>query len=130
MQSPFSTWKWSNRLVVLFTYYPDDADFQKQVSNLTGHAPALDERDVRIITVDKDRFSIHGPDMETYNAFKYVGTPQGMRDYLDAPMDEFALYLLGKDGEIKLRSDKPVSVAEINSLIDSMPMRHRELSRK
>ncbi|WP_158751340.1 DUF4174 domain-containing protein [Acidobacterium sp. S8] len=43
--------------------------------------------------------------------------------------DEFAIFLLGEDGEIKLRSDVPVSIAKLNSLIDSMPDRKVEMER-
>ncbi len=40
---------------------------------------------------------------------------------------EFSIMLIGKDGTVKLRSPAPVSVAEIFSLIDSMPMRQQEI---
>lgn len=38
----------------------------------------------------------------------------------------FSIVLIGKDGGIKLRRDRPVDVAELTNLIDTMPMRQRE----
>jgi hypothetical protein len=36
---------------------------------------------------------------------------------------EFSIFLIGKDGTVKLRSNDPVATSEIFSLIDAMPMR-------
>jgi hypothetical protein len=42
----------------------------------------------------------------------------------------FALRLIGKDGSVKLSARKATPVSEIHALIDSMPMRQREMSQK
>jgi hypothetical protein len=39
----------------------------------------------------------------------------------------FTAVLIGKDGGVKLRSTKPVPAASLFGLIDSMPMRRREI---
>ena len=39
----------------------------------------------------------------------------------------FAVYLVGKDGGTKLTGVEPVNPLEIYQLIDSMPMRQREI---
>ena len=39
----------------------------------------------------------------------------------------FEVLLIGKDGEVKLRRAKPVAVSELTALIDTMPMRQREM---
>ncbi|WP_265499986.1 DUF4174 domain-containing protein [Paracoccus beibuensis] len=38
----------------------------------------------------------------------------------------FRVLLIGKDGGVKLRRDRPVDASEIIGLIDTMPMRQRE----
>ena len=38
--------------------------------------------------------------------------------------------LIGKDGGVKLRSTEPVSTDELFALIDSMPMRRREMEER
>lgn len=40
---------------------------------------------------------------------------------------DFAVILIGKDGGEKLRRHQPVALAELFALIDSMPMRRREI---
>jgi hypothetical protein len=41
--------------------------------------------------------------------------------------DDFTVILLGKDGGEKLRSDTPVTMETLTKLIDSMPMRQKEV---
>jgi len=43
--------------------------------------------------------------------------------------DDFAVIPVGKDGTVKLRKDRPVAPKDIFRLIDSMPMRQREMKR-
>jgi uncharacterized protein YajQ (UPF0234 family) len=50
-----------------------------------------------------------------------------IRRRFDVRSDSFQLILIGKDGAVKLRSDKPVAVKDIFKLIDSMPMRRQEM---
>ena len=42
----------------------------------------------------------------------------------------FEVLLIGKDGGVKLRRDKPVAAFEITALIDTMPMRQDEMRRR
>ena len=39
----------------------------------------------------------------------------------------FEVLLVGKDGTVKLRREKPVAASEITALIDTMPMRQEEM---
>ncbi len=41
----------------------------------------------------------------------------------------FEVLLVGKDGGVKLRRDKPLAASEITALIDTMPMRRNEMKR-
>ncbi|GAB3553834.1 DUF4174 domain-containing protein [Spirosoma fluminis] len=49
-----------------------------------------------------------------------------MHDYKLNPADDFAGWLIGKDGGVKQTYKKPVDPAELFRLIDSMPMRKQE----
>ncbi len=51
---------------------------------------------------------------------------QARKRFHIAPAD-FTVILLGKDGDEKLRSSKPVPWAQIRDLIDSMPLRQQEM---
>lgn len=41
--------------------------------------------------------------------------------------DLFALILVGKDGGVKLTRNEPIALDRIFALVDSMPMRRREI---
>ena len=45
-------------------------------------------------------------------------------------VNDFVFILIGKDGTVKLRVEKPVSSDGLFSLIGSMPMRKEEMRRK
>ena len=42
----------------------------------------------------------------------------------------FLLLLYGKDGGIKIKANKPISIQQLYSIIDSMPMRKEEVRQK
>ena len=48
-------------------------------------------------------------------------------EYRTGEAEEFAVVLIGRDGGEKFRSDGPVSVEELFSKIDEMPVRRREM---
>jgi hypothetical protein len=50
-----------------------------------------------------------------------------IRSRFQISREGFEILLIGKDGTVKLRSDKPVSSEDLFALIDSMPMRKREM---
>jgi hypothetical protein len=52
-----------------------------------------------------------------------------MRALFHVEENQFAVLLLGEDGSIKLRSSAPVSVTQLNILIDAMPDRKIEMQR-
>lgn len=57
-------------------------------------------------------------------------TAQSLRKKFDVPPGEFTVILVGKDGGIKLNRQVQTQLADIFSLIDSMPMRQEEMRRK
>lgn len=57
---------------------------------------------------------------------KEIGT---IRNRFHVMENEFAVVLLGEDGEVKLRSSTPVSATRLNTLIDTMPDRKIEMQR-
>jgi len=54
-------------------------------------------------------------------------TAESMRSQFDIRPGQFTVILIGKDGEEKLRSMGQVSMEELFSLIDAMPMRQSEI---
>ena len=98
---------WKNRLVVVLADTPDDPRFIEQVELLLEHSDALAERHVLVLT---------DSDPSARSEFRVSLRPRG-----------FAIVLIGKDGQVKLRKPFPWSVREISRAIDKTPERQREL---
>ena len=103
-----SAYQWTHRPVVVFANSPEDVNYKRQIKMLERDIESLVDRDVIILTDTKPSTS----------------TP--LRDEL-RPRG-FALLLIGKDGQVKLRKPFPWSVRELSRAVDKMPMRRQELN--
>ena len=103
-----SAYQWTHRPVVVFANSNADVNYQRQIRMLEQDIASLIDRDVIILTDTT-------PASETplRNALR----PRG-----------FALLLIGKDGQVKLRKPFPWSVRELSRAIDKMPLRRQELN--
>ncbi|NHT74420.1 DUF4174 domain-containing protein [Rhizobiaceae bacterium CRRU44] len=113
---------WKNRVLIVFAN-PGDPDATEQRRLLVDDTKALADRDMVVLEVVGDTVK------PIYGKAAAV-TAQELRN--DAGIDEgrrFTAILVGKDGGIKLRADKPVAPDQLFGLIDSMPMRANEASR-
>ncbi|MCX6217389.1 MAG: DUF4174 domain-containing protein [Spirosoma sp.] len=100
---------------VLLIYSRDDAQHYsiEQQEALNEERAGVEERDLDVIVL------IASLVMEPDRQFL-------MHDYKLNPADNFAAWLIGKDGGIKQTYHKPVDVKELFNTIDSMPMRKQE----
>ncbi|WP_247236836.1 DUF4174 domain-containing protein [Telluribacter sp. SYSU D00476] len=107
---------WKNRIVLV--YAPgEESDYYKEQLRLLDSAPGeLTERDIVVITCLKDRLSLKD---QGYLIRQYQSKPEA-----------FGVWLIGKDGSVKLQSERPVSQEKLFGLIDSMPMRRAEMKRR
>ena len=55
---------------------------------------------------------------------------RALRERYGVPVDRFAVKLVGKDGGVKRSDDSVVDMRAIYGLIDTMPMRQREMRRR
>ncbi len=101
---------WVKRPVIVFANTDLDVNFQTQMKSLRQGAEELDARDV-VVLVDAN------PAEET--ALRKKFRPRG-----------FAVLLMGKDGQIKLRKPFPWDARELSRSIDKMPMRQQEMRSK
>ncbi len=101
----------AHREILLVAQSMDDPDILIQKKILQADEEGLTERDVIITLItpesDKKRFEKL---MKNRKGFRFI--------------------LIGKDGGIKLSSDKPVTLEQLFALIDSMPMRRYEVKTK
>ena len=103
-------YEWTHRPIVIFANSDRDPNFISQMEFLSEDIKALQERDI-IVLIDTDpNFS---------SSLRKKLRPHG-----------FAFILIGKDGQVKLRKPSPRNIREIARVIDKMPIRQQEITRK
>jgi hypothetical protein len=102
----------SDHRLVILVGRPSDPRVREQHALLAQGAAALRERDVVVQDIAPEAARLRRPELGVSSRAK------------------FQVLLLGKDGGVKLRRDKPVAASEIIALIDTMPMRQEEMRRR
>ncbi len=107
----------------LLVFSPDSADIRlrQQQALLESSAAAMADRNVLYLPVLERAGKSASP--LTLSA----GEQAAARKRLRIAPEAFRVVLLGKDGGVKLSSASPVSMDTLSSLIDTMPMRKREV---
>lgn len=104
-----------SRVVIVYCPKVSDAEFKLQKKWLSEVGKGIMERDLSIIDCLESDLTTDDA-LHLKERFKY--TP-----------NHFCFWLIGKDGEIKLISNKPVKPEQLFGLIDSMPMRREEMKK-
>ncbi len=106
---------------VLLVIAPSDADprFKRQLALLRGHAAEMKERDL-VLVANLVHAGPPAPYLVDNDAL-------ATRHRFHVEDGDFAVLLLGKDGDEKLRSATPIPMARLNRTIDAMPMRQQEM---
>jgi hypothetical protein len=120
-QIDLSRYRWQNRLLLFFAPSRQDAAYQQQLAHFRGEEGELNERDlVSVHLFDRE------PGQVGDAAIDSEQTTALYRAFDIAP-EQFTLLLVGKDGTVKARYTEPTEPSGIYALIDSMPMRRREM---
>ena len=116
--------QWKNRLLFLFAEDANNPFFKNLQSQIRAQKAEVDDRDLIVFEVPAQ-----GPArMNTSPLNKKEA--DSIRNHFAVPSNAFNLILVGKDGGIKLKRSDPVDLREVFGLIDSMPMRQREMQQK
>ena len=119
-----SRFLWKNRLLFLFAPNRNHPFFDTLHKSLTAQQAEVADRDLVLIEILES-----GP--STMNATHLdPQIAQSLREEFDVPRGEFSVILIGKDGGIKLNRQDQTQIIEIFNLIDSMPMRQKEMRQK
>ena len=102
--------EWAQRPIVIFANSDRDPNFISQMEFLSQDIKALKERDIVVVVDTNPRVP---------SALRKKLRPHG-----------FAFILIGKDGQVKLRKPSPWNIREIARVIDKMPIRQQEITRK
>ncbi len=115
---------WKNRVLIAFvqdTHSPPLSEFKDRI---TRERDGFLDRDLVFIEILQNGQSrVDGSAITSASANNIV------RRYR-VDFDNFSVYLIGKDGGVKLRGDSSTRLTDIFSLIDTMPMRRAEMERK
>jgi len=123
--TPFALqqYQWRNRVLVVSAPSPDDSNLLEQLAELASTSDEFADRDMVLVTLLDDADAMAGDRKLTRAEVAATRTTLGIRP------GSFALQLIGKDGSVKLSARSATSMTEIYALIDSMPMRQREISK-
>lgn len=117
-------YQWKNRIFLVFAESEKDTTFQTFKKQLMEEKEGIADRDLLI-------FQIFETGASSYDSrLLDAGTVENLRNKFFVNPGSFRIILIGKDGNEKFQSTSMVKLAEIFSLIDSMPMRRREMTEK
>ena len=121
--NPLASLQWEKRIVLMFSPSRSLATLDRQEDDFRERRPDLKDRDI-------DVFTIAGSS-PVQDAIGYTRLPSGANRDLRRLYEPFrtglTIVLIGRDGTEKQRWNKHVDVDEIFALIDTMPMRQREM---
>jgi hypothetical protein len=112
---------WRNRLLLVFAPSEDHERYRDLIRELRDKEKEVIDRDLLVFHV------LERGESRLDDSFINGKTAARLRERLSAKLGELTVVLVGKDGGEKLRRGNEVDIAEIFSLIDSMPMRQREM---
>jgi len=116
--------RWKNRVLVLFSPSESAPSFRLQKQDLEANAEGVLGRDLMILEILE-----HGKSRAGHLLLSQE-TEGNIRKRLGVRSGGFQVFLIGKDGTVKLQSAEPVPAKDIFGLIDSMPMRRQEMDSK
>ena len=120
----FGDFLWKNRPLLLFGHSPDTTEYQEVLAQLKTLSAEIIDRDMVIIEVfDTGLVREDTKPLPAEDAEK-------LRKRFSVAKGSLTAILIGKDGGQKLRQTDRIDLAEIFALIDTMPMRQREMRNK
>lgn len=114
-------YQWHKRVLVISAPTADEPHLRAQLDALEQSGGEFGRRDMVLVTLLDADTSMAGDRRLTNEEVVAV------RAALDIRSGSFSLKLIGKDGSVKLSSDATTAMGDVYNLIDSMPMRQREV---
>ena len=117
-------YQWKNRLLLLFAPSPDGPEYLKLKEALSRQKEEVMDRDLLVFHI------LDGGETKLGNSPHAESSGDYLREKFSIKSGKFTVLLIGKDGGVKLRKEDGVELKEVFSLIDTMPMRQREMREK
>lgn len=114
------------RPLLVFSPSATDPRLTAQQATLDAAADDMMDRNLLLLPVLNDAAHYKAP-LDAPTASLHRGEAAALRTRFHVAPGSFLVVLLGEDGGSKLRSQHPVTIEQLNSLIDTMPTRQREM---
>jgi hypothetical protein len=119
-----TSYRWKNRLLLVFSPTESDPGFAAFDPNVSRELAAVKDRDLIVFRVfEKGPSRVDEHPLSSEDA-------QNLRRRFEVGPGRFTVILIGKDGGVKMVREHRAELQEIFDLIDSMPMRQREMREK
>lgn len=109
------------RLIILFAPSPDDPQYQAFRDQIPNQRDEIIDRDILVFHIFETGRS------RTGESFIDSSSAGSLRATFSINPGGFTVILIGKDGTEKWRREGRAELGEIFPLIDSMPLRQREM---
>ncbi len=116
-----ATYRGKRRPLLVFAPTAADARLVRQLDAIGRTRSLFDERAMTLIVVSANGTSTAGDVRLSPAQAEALRTAYGVK------RDAFAVRLVGKDGAVKRKSDDVLAMDTVYALIDTMPMRKREI---
>ena len=117
-------YRWKNRLILAFAPSPMDPSYKELEQEIAVQAEEINDRDILFFRI------LETGETQSGNSSVNALSDGYLRKKFSIRPGSFTVLLIGKDGGVKLRRGGGVELDEIFSLIDTMPMRQREMKEK
>ena len=115
--------EWENRLVIVFS--DNDEFIQNQLDDLTKYSDEIVDRDLVILFSDNNEFFVSFDGFQSKEMINEVSYEKIFKRFFNNRNSR--TLLLGKDGQIKIDTNKFIDSNKIFKEIDQMPMRIEEM---
>ena len=117
-------YQWKNRLILAFSPSTEDPGYRAFAKEIAVQAEEVIDRDILVFHI------LETGEIKLGESSLQTGSGDYLRESFSISPGRFTVLLIGKDGGVKLRREGGVELNEIFSLIDTMPMRQREMREK
>ena len=116
-------YRWKNRLMLVFSAHTSEAGYVAFNQSLKQRLSEVQDRDLIVFRIfEKAPSSIMEQPLPPEEAEK-------LRRRFSVKSGQLTVILIGKDGGIKMVQERRADIQKIFDLIDSMPMRQREMQK-
>jgi hypothetical protein len=117
-------YRWKHRLILAFSPSTEDPGYRAFAKEIAVQAEEVIDRDLLVFHI------LETGEIKLGESSLQTGAGDYLRESFSISPGRFTVLLIGKDGGVKLRREGGVELNEIFSLIDTMPMRQREMKEK